>query len=174
MDKLITYLGSRRNIEIDDIKIALTNEDIKNGYVCMGKNKKVQVKSPLPDYEFSLLKSDIQPDVIESEGVAVVVGYTVLSEDGYVFKSTSNLNSISDKLEQNDNIKITNKDIDEGKKIIGYDNLGVPVILTFRAYKEGEMLENTTWAIGGLQQRNHALTGGYHGVEFAYTSFCLY
>ncbi|MDO4525900.1 MAG: hypothetical protein Q4B61_11305 [Bacteroidales bacterium] len=181
---LFTYIGMLMGLSYEKAEeygryaerpdtYVLTNEDIKNGYVCMGKNKKVQVKSPLPDYEFSLLKSDIQPDVIESEGVAVVVGYTVLSEDGYVFKSTSNLNSISDKLEQNDNIKITNKDIDEGKKIIGYDNLGVPVILTFRAYKEGEMLENTTWAIGGLQQRNHALTGGYHGVELAFTTYAI-
>ena len=40
-------------------------------------------------------------------------------------------------------------------------------------YKIGDMMENTTWAIGGYQQRNHALTGGYHGVELAATAYAI-
>ncbi|NDW11014.1 hypothetical protein D0T56_15290 [Dysgonomonas sp. 520] len=36
-----------------------------------------------------------------------------------------------------------------------------------------EMQERTTWVDGGLQQRYHALTGGYHGVELAITVYAI-
>ena len=35
------------------------------------------------------------------------------------------------------------------------------------------MVENDTWLKGGLQQKYHALTGGYHGVELAITAYAL-
>jgi hypothetical protein len=35
------------------------------------------------------------------------------------------------------------------------------------------MEERDTWMIGRLQQRYHALTGGYHGVELAVTAYAL-
>jgi hypothetical protein len=38
---------------------------------------------------------------------------------------------------------------------------------------EGIMEEQDTWLIGELQQRYHALTGGYHGIELAATSYAL-
>ncbi len=37
----------------------------------------------------------------------------------------------------------------------------------------GDMEENITWLIGNLQQRNHALTGGEHGVELAATAYAI-
>lgn len=40
-------------------------------------------------------------------------------------------------------------------------------------YDDGKMSENITWMIGGLQQRNHALTGGYHGVELMATVYAI-
>lgn len=40
-------------------------------------------------------------------------------------------------------------------------------------YEKGSMTENTTWMIGGLQQRNHVLNGGYHGVEVAATVYAI-
>ncbi len=36
-----------------------------------------------------------------------------------------------------------------------------------------EMQERDTWTKGGLQQRYHALTGGYHGVELAVTAYAM-
>jgi hypothetical protein len=36
-----------------------------------------------------------------------------------------------------------------------------------------DMEEKDTWLIGGLQQRYHALTGGYHGVELAITTYAI-
>ena len=38
---------------------------------------------------------------------------------------------------------------------------------------DGDMEENITWLIGNLQQRNHALTGGEHGVELAATAYAI-
>ena len=35
------------------------------------------------------------------------------------------------------------------------------------------MMENVTWMIPRLQQRNHALTGGFHGVELAATAYAI-
>ena len=39
---------------------------------------------------------------------------------------------------------------------------------------DGSMHENITWLIPELQQRNHALTGGYHGVELAATVYAIH
>jgi hypothetical protein len=38
---------------------------------------------------------------------------------------------------------------------------------------EKNMEERDTWLVGGLQQKYHALTGGYHGVELAATAYAL-
>ncbi len=38
---------------------------------------------------------------------------------------------------------------------------------------EGDMEEEQTWAIGRLQQQNHALTHGEHGIELATTIYAL-
>ncbi|MCQ2208694.1 MAG: hypothetical protein MJZ34_00210 [Paludibacteraceae bacterium] len=38
---------------------------------------------------------------------------------------------------------------------------------------DGSMVENTTWLHGFLQQQNHALTGGYFGVELAATVYAI-
>lgn len=35
------------------------------------------------------------------------------------------------------------------------------------------MIENSTWKKAVLQQKYHALTGGYHGVELAITAYAL-
>ena len=42
-----------------------------------------------------------------------------------------------------------------------------------RVTNAGDMEENITWLIGNLQQRNHALTGGEHGVELAATVYAI-
>lgn len=47
---------------------------------------------------------------------------------------------------------------------------------TFRLYFNSKAIyvaENTTWIIDELQQRNHALSGGYHGVELAVTAYAI-
>jgi hypothetical protein len=36
-----------------------------------------------------------------------------------------------------------------------------------------DMEEKDTWMIGGLQEKYHALTGGFHGVELAVTAYAL-
>jgi len=41
------------------------------------------------------------------------------------------------------------------------------------AISPSEMQERATWADAGLQQRFHALTGGYHGVELAITAYAI-
>lgn len=38
---------------------------------------------------------------------------------------------------------------------------------------DGSMAENTTWLYGKLQQQNHALTGGFHGLELAATAYAI-
>jgi hypothetical protein len=38
---------------------------------------------------------------------------------------------------------------------------------------DNNMEELDTWLVGGLQQKYHALTGGYHGVELAATAYAL-
>jgi hypothetical protein len=48
--------------------------------------------------------------------------------------------------------------------------------LNYRLYfksKTTYMAENTTWVIDELQQRNHALSSGYHGVELAVTAYAI-
>lgn len=40
-------------------------------------------------------------------------------------------------------------------------------------HSEKNMQEKDTWIVGGLQQRYHALTGGYHGVELAATTYAI-
>lgn len=39
--------------------------------------------------------------------------------------------------------------------------------------KGSDMQEKDTWIRGGLQQKYHALTGGYHGVEVAATAYAI-
>ena len=52
--------------------------------------------------------------------------------------------------------------------------MGEEEIVTIpKGYKVGDMLENTTWILGGFQQRNHALTGDKHGVELAATTYAI-
>lgn len=63
---------------------------------------------------------------------------------------------------------LSEEDINRGYVIMG-KNKKVYV----RDKKVGDMLENTTWAIGRLQQLYHALTGGYHGVELAFTTYAI-
>ncbi|MCQ2375522.1 MAG: hypothetical protein MJ069_06460 [Salinivirgaceae bacterium] len=71
--------------------------------------------------------------------------------------------------EEPDTHVITEDDLKKGTVVMGND-----VTLTIPEGSEvGNMLENTTWLIGGLQQRNHALTGGYHGVELAATAYAI-
>ncbi|MEE1259169.1 MAG: hypothetical protein U0K66_03185 [Paludibacteraceae bacterium] len=57
----------------------------------------------------------------------------------------------------------------EKQKIDG-EEMDVYVVTGYRA---GQMYERTTWLIGGLQQRYHALTKGYHGVELATTLYAI-
>lgn len=44
---------------------------------------------------------------------------------------------------------------------------------TYMAENTTYMAENTTWAHAELQQRNHALSSGYHGVELAVTAYAI-
>ncbi|GEM_PF-3287747 len=55
----------------------------------------------------------------------------------------------------------------------GYVNMGDNEKVDVSGKKVGDMLENTTWAIGYLQQLYHALTGGFHGVELAFTTYAI-
>lgn len=70
--------------------------------------------------------------------------------------------------ERPDTYVLSKEDINRGYVIMG-ENQKVYV----RDKKVGDMLENTTWAIGGLQQLYHALTGGRHGVELAFTAYAI-
>lgn len=56
------------------------------------------------------------------------------------------------------------------KQNINGEEMDVYVITGYRA---GQMYERTTWLIGGLQQRYHSLTLGYHGVELASTLYAI-
>lgn len=47
------------------------------------------------------------------------------------------------------------------------------IIAEVLAENEERMFERTTWVIPGLQQTNHALTQGFHGVELAATTYAI-
>jgi len=76
-------------------------------------------------------------------------------------------------------IKLTAKDILNGyvdikDNILEHSNIKVNDRLNYRLYFNPiYMVENTTWAIDELQQRNHALSSGYHGVELAVTAYAI-
>ena len=72
--------------------------------------------------------------------------------------------------EEPDTHVITEDDLKKGTVEMGN---GVTVSISQEEYKEGDMLENTTWLYGGTQQKYHALTGGYHGVELAATVYAI-
>lgn len=71
--------------------------------------------------------------------------------------------------EEPDTHVVTDEDISRGSVVMG-NNVTVHLA---DSVKTGDMLENTTWMVGGLQQRYHALTGGFHGVELAATAYAL-
>ena len=70
--------------------------------------------------------------------------------------------------ERPDTYVIAEEDLKKGFVVMG-DGEKVDI----KDHKVGDRLENTTWTIGGLQQRFHALTGGYHGVELAATAYAI-
>lgn len=147
----------------------LTNDDIDRGYVLMGNNDTVNVKSPLPGYTFSLSESQITPNVVSTGREMNIVDYKVKTLEGYTFYLSDNYKLANVKPQ----ITLTQSALIEKEMILGRDQNNQPVYLFIPYYSEGNMLENTTWAIGGLQQRNHALTGGYHGVELAFTAYAI-
>ena len=72
--------------------------------------------------------------------------------------------------EKPDSYVISEEDISNGYVVIE----GKRITLSESQKQAGNMLENTTWTIGGLQQLYHALTGGYHGVELAATAYAIF
>ena len=72
--------------------------------------------------------------------------------------------------EEPDSHVISKEDIENGGQVRMGDT---DVTIDKNRLEVGNMVENTTWMIGGLQQRNHALTGGFHGVELLMTTWAI-
>lgn len=80
---------------------------------------------------------------------------------------------LSENLFEWPDITLTKKDIENGMVLVGQDGYGKPKYFTWHKYSAGDMLENSTWLIGGTQQRYHALTGQSHGMELAATVYAI-
>lgn len=178
---LFTYIGMLMGLSYEEAEkygrwaerpdtYVLSKEDLERGYVIMGNGDIIRF-SPL-NYKFTLKESNITPNVVPAGNGMNIVDYTVNTKDGYVFYLSDNY--IKANINMGATITLTQNVLANKQKVVGFDSNGQPVYLFIpNAYSEGDMLENTTWAIGGLQQRNHALTGGYHGVELAFTAYAI-
>lgn len=182
---LFTYVGMLMGLKYEEAEYfgrcaerpdtyVLSKEDLEKGYVMMGNNRKVILGLPPEGYTVSGLKlyPIVKRDGNVYNGSSRIERYEGVSQDGFIFYLTPNAMHYQ---KTGEPLVITSNDIKNNKKIIGYDNNGKPIELTFfkRNVNVGDMLENTTYLIGGMQQRNHALTGGYHGVELAFTAYAI-
>lgn len=168
---LFTYVGMLMGLDYEEAEkygryaekpdtYVLSKEDVNKGYVYMGNNVKVSLQIPV-GYTLNGLYF-AKPN-------EKYTCYRGVSKEGYVFMLTNNCTDYV----QKGAITLNEEDIKKGKKVIGTDKKNKPIELSFKNHKEGDMLENTTWMVGGLQQRNHALTGGLHGVELAATAYAI-
>lgn len=152
----------------------LEEEDIERGYVIMGGGDTVDVKRLSLGYTFFLSESTITRNLMTAGNVSYVGDYTVKSKDGFKFSLSSNYGLADTNAIKAKEIRITDAALIKKEIILGYDIENKPVILSIPpSHKAGDMLENTTWAIGGLQQLYHSLTGGYHGIELAFTAYAI-
>ncbi len=180
---LFTYIGMLMGLSYEEAErygrwaerpdtYVLSKEDIDRGYVLMGDGDTVQVKGQnLSGYRFTLKESTIEPIVVTAGNGYNVVGYSVKTKDGFEFTLSDNYSMAN--IDKEATIVLTAKALKEKQISLGLDSSKYPVYLYIPYATEGDMIENTTWAIGGLQQRNHALTGGYHGVELAFTAYAI-
>ena len=114
-------------------------------------------------------KGDIKNKIGQPNMSTFLHDYTTyIDQNNHAFRLTNNI------IEWDDYV-ITQKDINRGYFILGKDAHGKDQKVSWEKfdYKVGDMLENTTWIIPELQQRNHALTGGFHGVELAATAYAI-
>lgn len=182
---LFTYIGMLMGVDYDVAKkygcwaerpdtYVLEEEDIERGYVIMGGGDTVDVKRLSLGYTFFLSESTITRNLMTAGNVSYVGDYTVKSKDGFKFSLSSNYGLADTNAIKAKKIRITDAALIKKEIILGYDIENKPVILSIPpSHEEGDMLENTTWAIGGLQQLYHSLTGGYHGIELAFTAYAI-
>lgn len=136
--------------------ITLTDIDVFNGYVTIGEQVEMSIElsdgfvvgESIPKHTFTRQEVD--------RGEALINGKKVY------------LNAIEVGCTLNERI-LTSQEIKNKKVVIRESK---PLRLFFKT-KGAYMAENNTWVIGRLQQRNHALTSGYHGVELAVTSYAI-
>ena len=182
---LFTYIGMLMGVPYDIAKkfgcwaerpdtYVLEEEDIERGYVIMGDGDTVDVKRLSPGYKFFLSESTITRNVMTAGNGSYVADYTVKSKDGFKFSLSSNYGLADTNAIKAREIYISKYALKNKELVLDHDINNNPVYLfILPSYEEGDMLENTTWAIGGLQQLYHSLTGGRHGVELAFTAYAI-
>ena len=175
---LFTYLGMLMNMKYDDAERlgryaeepdshVFSKEDGKT--VIMGDNKEVEV------FHNYFEEGDFLP-----AHTASLIG----SNDRYYDKKGREIRFATTGLSLYNwgQIPLTAQDIFNGyvdvkDNILEHSpNIKVNDDLNYRLYfksKTTYMAENTTWVIDELQQRNHALSSGYHGVELAVTAYAI-
>nr|MCR5496750.1 hypothetical protein [Paludibacteraceae bacterium] len=168
---LFTYIGMRMGLLYNTAKkygiaaekpdtYVLTQEDINNGYVVLGKNEKIPLKDVIKG-------SSVVGDKLTKGNIVISRPVSKITVDGRYFFIPTNVYEWPDHT-------INEVDFKRGYIEIGKDGYGRPQRIYFiRGLKEGDMLENITWLVGGTQQKYHSLTGGYHGVELAVTAYMI-
>ena len=171
---LFTYLGMLMGMEYPDAErlgsyaekpdtYVLHDEDIKNGKIILGKEEEIDLQKFIVPEGYVLKAGSFN---IARNNI-LQANYNKFYRDGYYFFLTKNLYEWPEHT-------ITAEDKKRGYIDFGADKYGNPKRISFhKAFKAGDMMENITCLIGGLQQKYHALTEGFHGVELAATAYAI-